>query len=67
MANTYPRNFIVATNHAAKVYGVDAAELRKHYRDFKSAPSELKAPLLLTYKMMRKYRKPAVEQAVEEQ
>lgn len=64
MAN-YSKNFIVATNKAAKTCGVDATELRKNYRNFKNAPAEYKHALIVAYRIMGSYAKaelPADEQ-----
>ena len=64
MTNIYSRNLIVATNKAAKVTGCSATELRKHYKDFKGAPAELKHGLIVAYRIMNSYAK-AVAPAVE--
>ena len=64
MAN-YSKNFIIATNKAAKTCGVNATELRKNYRNFQNAPSELKHALIVAYRIMGTYAK-AVEPAEEQ-
>lgn len=64
----YARNLVIATNVAAKRTGTNAADLRKHYRNFAEAPTELKHALIIAYRIMGKYEKaaPAVEPAVEQ-
>lgn len=65
---TYARNLVIATNVAAKRTGVNAADLRKNYRNFAEAPAELKHGLIIAYRIMDKYAKavPATEPAVEQ-
>ena len=60
MANTYARNFNVATNKAAKICGVEAAEVRKFYRNVKEAPKGVKRATIIAHKIMNGYNKPAV-------
>jgi hypothetical protein len=59
MTTNYKRNFIVATNKAAKKCGVDATELRKNYRNFNNAPAEIKHALIMAYRIMNSYAKAA--------
>lgn len=63
--NVYARNLMVATNRAAKITGVNAADLRKHYRNFTGAPAELKHGLIIAYRIMDNYGAKAPAVAVE--
>ena len=67
MANTYARNFKVATNRAANICNVDAAEVRKFYRNVKEAPKGVKRATILAHKIMKGYCSPeiAIEPEIE--
>ena len=56
----YKRNFIVATNKAAKVCGVDATEVRKFYGKVAEAAKGVKRAAIMAHRIMDAYAKAAV-------
>lgn len=64
----YSRNFVVATNKAAKICGVDATEVRKFYSKVAEAPKGVKRATIIAHRIMDSYAKSAVatEPAVEQ-
>lgn len=70
----YTQNYIKATARAAKVTGIDVAEIRKFYAKVAEAPKGVKRATILAHRIMANYTKsaapaaegePAVETAVE--
>ena len=55
----YKRNFIVATNKAAKVCGVDATEVRKFYGKVAEAPKGVKRAAIMAHRIIAAYAKAA--------
>lgn len=62
---SYASVLFTSAHKAAKVCGCDYKALLANYRSFKTAPAELKRPLLLMYKIMQNYKKATPAVAVE--
>lgn len=49
------KNYMAATGKAAKITGVDAAEVRKYYRKVNEAPKGVKRATIIAHRIMAKY------------